>query len=156
MGPIPRQVTVMNQTWALKPDTYLDWLRKLHRNQPKTFSLHFFTGRWIYSSEPDVLKAIYSTKFKDSGVELIRRNTKFTVPFADKGVNAIDGEDWMFSRALIKPFFVRDVYHDTDRIKPFADSFPNLFPGDGETFGVQPFLQRWFLDINSGFIFGNP
>ncbi|KAB8067550.1 cytochrome P450 [Aspergillus leporis] len=146
--------TVMSQMWALKSDTYLDWLRKLHSNQPKTFSLQFFTGRWIYSTEPDVLKAVYSTKFKDFGVEPIRRNSKFTMPFADKGVNTTDGENWMFSRALIKPFFDRDVYHDTDRIKPFADSFLNLFPGDGETFDVQPFLQRWFLDINSDFIFG--
>lgn len=77
------------------------------------------------------------------------------MPFADKGVNTTNGEDWHFSRALTKPFFERDVYHDTDRIKLFADSFMALFPTvDGETFDVQLLLQRWFLDINSDFIFG--
>ncbi|KAF4911602.1 Cytochrome P450 monooxygenase tenA [Colletotrichum viniferum] len=149
--------TVYGQMTALKTDTYLDWLQALHKGhkKSKTFSLQFFTGRWIYTIEPDILKAVYSTKFKDFGVEPIRRNSKFTMPFADKGVNTTDGEDWQFSRALIQPFFERDVYHDTGRIKSFADSFMALFPAvDGETFDVQPLLQRWFLDINSDFIFG--
>lgn len=150
--------TVYSQMRALRTDSYLDWLQSLHhshRKSSKTFSLQFFTGRWIYTTEPDILKAVYSTKFKDFGVEPIRRNSKFTMPFADKGVNTTDGEDWQFSRALIQPFFERDVYHDTDRIKPFADDFLALFPAiQGETFDVQPLLQRWFLDINSDFIFG--
>ncbi|KAK2738129.1 cytochrome p450 alkane [Colletotrichum kahawae] len=165
--------TVYGQMTALKTDTYLDWSQALHKGhkEPKTFSLQFFTGRWIYTIDPDILKTVYSTKFKDFGVEPIRRNSnppqlqsaatpirrnsKFTMPFADKGVNTTDGEDWQFSRALIQPFFERDVYPDTGRIRSFADSFMSLFPAvDGETFDIQPLLQRWFLDINSDFIFG--
>ncbi|KUI71755.1 Cytochrome P450 52A3-A [Cytospora mali] len=65
-----------------------------------------------------------------------------------------DGDDWAFSRLLIKPFFEREVYHDTDRLVPFVDRFLGLFTKDGETFDVQPLLQRWFLDINTDFIFG--
>ncbi|KXJ87993.1 putative cytochrome P450 monooxygenase [Microdochium bolleyi] len=147
--------TVIGQIRALKNDYYLDWLRKLHAGRAKTFSLRFFGGRWFYSSEPEILKAVYATSFQDFGVEPIRRNSRITMPFADKGVNTTDGEDWHFSRQLIKPFFERDVYHNTDRVKPFADDFLALFPtSDGETFDVQPLLQRWFLDLNTDFIFG--
>ncbi|RYP62899.1 hypothetical protein DL770_009508 [Monosporascus sp. CRB-9-2] len=146
--------TVISQVRALRGDYYLDWLRKLHAGRPKTFSLRFFGTRWFYTSEPEILKAVYATNFKDFGVEPIRRNSKITMPFADKGVNTTDGEDWAFSRVLIKPFFERDVYHNTDRIAPFADRFLDLFAKDGETFDVMPLLQRWFLDINTDFIFG--
>lgn len=146
--------TVVSQVRALRGDYYLDWLRKLHAGRPKTFSLRFFGTRWFYSSEPEILKAVYATNFKDFGVEPIRRNSKITMPFADKGVNTTDGEDWHFSRDLIKPFFERDVYHNTERIRPFADRFLGLFPKNDETFDVMPLLQRWFLDINTDFIFG--
>ncbi|RYP26074.1 hypothetical protein DL767_008177 [Monosporascus sp. MG133] len=145
---------VISQIWALRRDYYLDWLRKLHASRSKTFSLRFFGARWFCTSEPEILKAVYATNFKDFGVEPIRRNSKITMPFADKGVNTTDGEDWAFSRVLIKPFFERDVYHNTDRIAPFADRFLDLFAKDGETFDVMPLLQRWSLDINTDFIFG--
>jgi cytochrome P450 monooxygenase len=85
----------------------------------------------------------------------MRRNSKITMPFAEKGANTTDGEDWVHSRALIQPFFERSVYHDTDRIAPFADGFLKLLPAkDGETVDVQPLMQRWFVDITTDFIFG--
>ena len=71
------------------------------------------------------------------------------MPFADKGVNTTDGEDWEFSRLLIKPFFERNVYTDTDRIKVHADHFLSLIPADGETFDAQPLVQRWVITLNA-------
>ena len=135
--------TVISQIRALRQDRYLEWLRDLHANMPKTFSLNYFGGRWIYSTEPEILKAVYATNFKDFGVAPIRRHTKGSMPFADKGINTTDGEDWLFSKNLIKPFFERDVYTDTDRIAMYADRFMTLFPKDGETFDVQPLIQLW-------------
>ncbi|RDL32694.1 Uncharacterized protein BP5553_09150 [Venustampulla echinocandica] len=145
---------VISQVRALRRDYYLDWLRDLHANRPKTFTLRFFGMRWFYSIEPEVLKAVYATNFKDFGVEPIRRDSRITMPFADKGVNTTDGDDWAHSRVLIKPFFERDVYHNTERIAPFADRFLSLLPQDGEEVDVQPLIQRWFLDITTEFIFG--
>ncbi|KAF3491692.1 Cytochrome P450 52A13 [Arthroderma uncinatum] len=145
---------VWSQAIALRQNRYLEWLKDLHANMPKTFSINFFGGRWIYSIEPEVLKAVYATNFKDFGVEPIRRHTKGSMPFADKGVNTTDGEDWALSRQLIKPFFERDVYTSIDRITPFVDRFMELLPCDGEKFDIQPLIQRWFLDLTSEFIFG--
>jgi hypothetical protein len=134
---------VFSQIRALRQNRYLDWLSDLHANMPKTFSLNYFGSRWIYSIEPEMLKAVYATNFKDFGVAPIRRHTKGSMPFADKGINTTDGEDWQFSKTLIKPFFERDVYTDTDRIALYADRFLALLPQDGETFDVQPLIQRW-------------
>lgn len=145
---------VLGQLRALRHDCYLEWLRNLHAGMPKTFSINYFGMRWIYSIEPEILKAVYATNFKDFGVAPIRRHTKGSMPFADKGVNTTDGDDWAFSRLLIKPFFERDVYTNTDRIAPFADRLLALLPADGETVDVQPLMQRWFLDLTTDFMFG--
>ncbi|EGX88220.1 cytochrome P450 monooxygenase, putative [Cordyceps militaris CM01] len=146
----------ISQGRALQQNRYLEWLRDLHASMPhtKTFSVKFVGHRWIYSTEPEILKAVYATNFQEFGVEPIRQHPPGFKPFADKGVSTSDGQDWAFSRTLIKPFFERSVYISTDRIRPFADKFLSLIPEDGETFDIQPLLQRWFLDITSEFIFG--
>ncbi|OAA53532.1 Cytochrome P450 [Cordyceps fumosorosea ARSEF 2679] len=146
----------ISQGRALQQNRYLEWLRDLHASMPrtKTFSVNFGGYRWIYSIEPEILKAVYATNFQDFGVEPIRQHPPGFKPFAEKGVSTSDGEDWAFSRSLIKPFFERSVYVSTDRVKPFADKFLTFIPEDGETFDIQPLLQRWFLDMTSEFIFG--
>ncbi|KAM3440025.1 hypothetical protein NHJ13734_003460 [Beauveria thailandica] len=147
---------VISQGRALREHRYLEWLRDLHASMPhtKTFSANYGGYRWIFSIEPEILKAVYATNFQSFGVEPIRQHPPGFQPFAHKGVSTSDGDDWSFSRTLIKPFFERSVYVSTDRIKPFADKFMTLLPDDGETFDMQPLLQRWFLDITSEFIFG--
>ncbi|KAH6891327.1 cytochrome P450 [Thelonectria olida] len=147
---------VRAQINALKGDYYLPWLRGLHHGMPKTFSIKFFGRRQIYTSEPENLKAMTATNFHDFGIEPMRRHTKGSMPFADKGISTVDGKNWEFSRFLLKPFFYREVYTSTDRIKPFADRFMALIPGDGESFNMQPLIQRWFLDLTTNFIFGKP
>jgi len=110
---------------------------------PKTFSIRLMGMNWIFSIEPDILKAVYATNFEDFGVEPIRRHSKGAHPFADKGVNTTDGKDWEFSRFHIKPFFEREVYTSTERITPHAEGFLRMLPEDGVSFDVQPLLQRW-------------
>ncbi|KAH7015467.1 cytochrome P450 [Ilyonectria destructans] len=147
---------VRAQIKALKGDYYLPWLINLHANMPKTFAINFFGKRQIYTSEPENLKAMTATNFHDFGIEPMRRHTKGSMPFADKGISTVDGKDWEFSRFLLKPFFYREVYTSTDRIKPFADHFMSLIPEDGESFNMQSLIQRWFLDLTTNFIFGKP
>ncbi|KAK0120179.1 hypothetical protein ONS95_011585 [Cadophora gregata] len=145
---------VFTMVRALRTNKYLEWLSNLHANMPKTFSIIFFGGRWIYTTEPEILKAVYATNFKDFGVSPIRRHSKGSYPFADKGINTTDGEDWEFSKFLVKPFFEREVYTSLLRIEQHVDKFMTLLPKDGETFDIQPLLQLWFLDVTSEFIFG--
>ncbi|KAJ5909076.1 cytochrome P450 [Penicillium taxi] len=144
----------LSQFLALRGHYFIPWLAKMHINMPKTFSFTFLGTRQIYTIEPENLKALTAINWKDFGISPIRRNSKASMPFADKGVNTVDGEDWVFSRFLIKPFFDRKVYTSTDRIAPFVDHFLHLLPDDGKAFDIQPHLQRWFLDVTTKFIFG--
>lgn len=40
----------------------------------------------------------------------MRRKNKATHPFANKGVNTVDGKEWDFSHFLIKPFFMLETF----------------------------------------------
>ncbi|KZL83307.1 cytochrome p450 52a13 [Colletotrichum incanum] len=130
---------VISQVRAIRGHRFLSWLSNLYGSMAvKTFSINMFGTKWIYITEPEILKAVYATNFKDFGVTPIAAFRKGLVPFADKGAITTDGEEWEHSRLLIKPFFDRQLLPDT-----------------GETVDVQPLLQRWFLDIATEFIFSN-
>lgn len=139
---------VYSQISALKHHYYLEWLRRLHANRPKTFAINFFGIKQICTIEGENLKAIQATNFKDFGLEPMRRKTKGGMPFADKGISTTDGKNWEFARYLVKPFFYREVYASIDRVRPYVDKFMTLLPKeDGITFDAQPLIQRWVSPI---------
>ncbi|GAW18019.1 hypothetical protein ANO14919_074880 [Xylariales sp. No.14919] len=145
-----------SQWKALKQQTFLSWLQGMHEGQPKTFKVKFLGKRQIFTKDPENLKHMVAVVNKNFGISPLRRYKNIGYPFADKGVNTTDGEDWAFSRFLIKPFFYREVYTDVERIRRYTDEMFTLLPPDGETFNMQPLLQRWFLDAVTHFIFGEP
>ncbi|KAL2810745.1 cytochrome P450 [Aspergillus granulosus] len=146
----------LSQWKALTQHYYIPWLRKIHHNRPKTFTTKFLGTRQIYTIEPENLKAMTALVWRDFGIRPLRGFKGYGKPFADKGVNTVDGDDWVFSRFLIKPFFDRDVYTSTERLRPYVDHFLRILPPDGQTYNVQPYVQRWFLDVTTDFIFGSP
>ncbi|KAI3332922.1 cytochrome P450 [Ustulina deusta] len=142
---------------SLRNHTFLLWLRNLHATGPgksKTFTIDFLGRHYIHTIEPENMKALSATVWKDFGVEPLRRKTGASMPFADKGVNTTDGHDWEFSRFLIKPYFMREAFSNTDRLKEHTDNLLSLIPLDGSTFDMQTLMQRWFLDTSSHFLFG--
>ncbi len=136
---------------SLKQDYFLVWLNRIHRNRPKTFLVNFFGSRFIYTIEPENMKSMSAINWKDFAVGPMRRNNKATHPFADKGVNTVDGEEWKYSRELIKPFFVREAFTNTGRLSRHVDRLFSLFPEDGETFNIQPLIQLW---VSRSFLMG--
>lgn len=128
---------------ALKQDSFLHWLRWRHKNNPKTFLVNFVGSRFIWTSEAENMKAMSTANWQDFAVGPMRRKNTAAHPFADKGVNTTDGEDWKFSRFLIKPFFVREAFGNTKRLERHVDRLFGAFSGDGEVFDIQPLIQRW-------------
>lgn len=131
---------------SLKNHTFLLWLRNLHETGPgkaKTFTIDFLGRHVIHTIEPENMKALSATVWKDFGVEPLRRKSGACMPFADKGVNTTDGHDWVFSRFLIKPYFLREAFSNTDRLKVHTDNLLSLIPLDGSTFDMQTLMQRW-------------
>ena len=134
---------VFGMAKSLRNDYFLVWLNKVHENLPKTFLVNFVGTRFIYTIEPENMKSMSAINWQDFAVGPMRRNNKATAPFADKGVNTVDGHEWEFSRFLIKPFFKRETFTDTSRLTLHVDRVLEQLPADGETVNIQPLIQRW-------------
>ncbi|CBF80485.1 hypothetical protein AN8411.2 [Aspergillus nidulans FGSC A4] len=145
---------VFGMAKSLRNDYFLVWLNKVHENLPKTFLVNFVGTRFIYTIEPENMKSMSAINWQDFAVGPMRRNNKATAPFADKGVNTVDGHEWEFSRFLIKPFFKRETFTDTSRLTLHVDRVLEQLPADGETVNIQPLIQRWFLDVTTASLFG--
>lgn len=145
---------VLGMAKSLRRDYFLVWLNQIHKNMPKTFMVNFVGSRFIYTIEPANMKAMSAINWRDFAVGPMRRNNKATHPFADKGVNTVDGKEWEFSRFLIKPFFMREAFTNTQRLARHVDRLFDIFPEDGETVDIQPLVQRWFLDNTTESLFG--
>lgn len=130
---------------AAKNHSFLQWLHKLHiTGKAKTITFNFFGKRFVHTIEPENMKALFATPvWKDFGVGPLRRNNRATMPFADKGVGTVDGPEWEFSRTIIKPYFVREAYTNTQRLEKHTDNLLSLIPQDGSTFDMQILMQRW-------------
>lgn len=138
---------VFTMVSSLKKHTYLLWLRNLHvAGKAKTVTYSFFGTRFIHTTEPENMKAIFATPvWKHFGVAPLRRNNRATMPFADRGVGTVDGHEWEFSKSLIKPGFARKAVIDTQRLEEHTDNLLSLIPEDGSTFDMQMLLQRWVI-----------
>lgn len=123
---------------------WLPWQKELFAAQrAKTFRVNFLGTRAIYTSEPDNMKAMSTTSWRQFGLEQIRRGNGAADPVAGPGVSTVDGPMWDISRDLIKPYFTRDGYSDLGRLEVHVKRLLDLIPCDGSTFDMQPLLQRW-------------
>ena len=95
------------------------------------------------------MKALSATVWKNFAVKPMRRLNKVSLPCAVKGVNTTDGHMWEFSRFLIKPYFVREAFSNTNRLQVQTDNLMNLTTTDESTFDMQMLLQRWVRKVSS-------
>ncbi|KAF2836541.1 cytochrome P450 [Patellaria atrata CBS 101060] len=115
-----------------------------------------FGKRSVQTIEPDNIKAILATNFKD--YELASGRYKQFSPLLGKGIFTTDGEAWEHSRALFRPQFARDMINDLDSIERHVQALFRAIPkaNDGWTteFDLMPLLFRLTLDTATEFLFG--
>lgn len=116
----------------------------------------FFT----MTGDPENLKALLSTQFKDYGH--LYRHTMFLPLFGD-GVFTLDGPGWQHTRTLLRPQFTREQIshvHIIERnlqaiIKAFKDHYNEAGPHGGEKYlDIQPFFFKLTIDTATEFMFG--
>lgn len=71
----------------------------------KTVRLQMVSGFSTMTTDPENLKAILTTQFKDFGHD--KRHTYFFPLFGD-GIFTLDGQGWQHTRALLRPQFTRE------------------------------------------------
>jgi hypothetical protein len=74
--------------------------RQLAEVSIDTFSINSLGSRLIYTMEPENVKTIFATNFKDFGIPQTRKDA---LAIFGPGIFSSDGHFWEASRALLRP-----------------------------------------------------
>lgn len=98
----------------------------------------------VNTAEPENIKAILSTKFKDFELPKRRKET-FAATFGH-GIFTTDGEEWAASRALLRPSFTRSLIGDLQVFESHISKMISKIPINGSTVDLQDLFFKLTLD----------
>ncbi|PYI18962.1 cytochrome P450 [Aspergillus violaceofuscus CBS 115571] len=117
-----------------------------------TFASRRLLKYTIVTIEPENIKTILSTRFRDYG--LAHRRPIFQ-PLLGEGIFDTDGAHWAASRALIRPNFTKDQVADLAAFEALIPALLAHIPRDGATaVDLQDLFFRYTIDSATDFLFG--
>ena len=117
-----------------------------------TLQVRIFRRDLIFTTEPENIKTILSTKFNDFGLGNLRKDTLGPV-FGD-GIFTSDGKAWEHSRAMIRPSFTRQQVGDMGSYEHHFQHMLKHIPKDGSTVDLQDLFFSLTMDSATEFLFG--
>ncbi|KAL8882702.1 MAG: hypothetical protein Q9198_000335, partial [Flavoplaca austrocitrina] len=127
------------------------WLysHSLHKGSP-TVELYLGTQRFVFTADPENIKAILATKFQDYGKgQSFHEDWK---DFLGDGIFNVDGEKWQASRHLIRPQFSQERLHDLDILENHVQKAIAKVDGHGQEVDVADLFYRLTLDATTDFL----
>jgi cytochrome P450 len=110
--------------------------------------------RCIFTMDPENIKAILATQFKDYG-----KGSRFHndwAPFLGDSIFTTDGKQWRASRQLLRPQFVKQRVSDLSiferHVQILLGYIINI--GNGERVDIKDLFLRYTLDTATEFLFG--
>ncbi|KAG0645264.1 Cytochrome P450 monooxygenase himC [Hyphodiscus hymeniophilus] len=105
---------------------------------------------WV-TREPENVKAILATNFKDFG---IGQRFKALGALLGQGIFTSDGALWEHSRALVRPSFTKSQVADLDTFETHIQHLIAKIPRDGSTVDLQTLFFQLTLDSATEFLLG--
>ena len=97
---------------------------------PYTIEHNIASQRFIFTADPDIIKAVLATQFSDYGKgQPFHEDWK---DFLGDGIFNTDGQMWQNSRQLIRPQFIRDRVSDLAIFEKHVGKLINLMGGKGQ------------------------
>ena len=107
----------------------------------------------ISTLEPENLKCILSTKFKDFNIDHYRKVALQSV--MGEGIFSSDGAFWHHSRELLRPIFARAQIDDPTFLETHGEDLIKAIYAKGDNeFDLQPLFSSASLDVITEFLFG--
>lgn len=117
-----------------------------------TWTQLFLGDRVINTAEPENIKAILATQFKE--FELPPRRKVAFRPTFGHGIFTTDGKEWENSRALLRPNFTRSQVGDLETFESHIKALIKRIPTNGETVDLQQLFFMLTMDSATEFLFG--
>jgi hypothetical protein len=131
----------------------LEELRLRYKMMGVNTYTHLILGdRNIMTCEPENIKAVLATQFKD--FDLPPRRKDAFAPIFGRGIFTTDGHEWEASRALLRPSFIRSQVGDIETFEHHISKLIARIPRDGSTVDLQKLFFMLTLDSVTDFLFG--
>ena len=137
---------------AVRSKNYLNRLRQLYKENGNTYSSHSTFSLRIHTIEPENLKAVLSTNFRDYVLNPERKEA--FRPFLGQGALTTDGTQWEHSRALLRPSFSRSQVGDLAMFDKHVTNLIRCIPCDGSTIDLASLFFRLTADMITDYMFG--
>lgn len=118
-----------------------------------TIRLHQLTNTTVFTKEPEVIKSVLATHFKEFD---LGRRYQFLAPFLGDGVFTLSGSGWYHSRQLLRPQFASDIVsrvQDLEKATQVLIGILNRESNNGYI-DAQDLFFRLTLDTATEFLFG--
>lgn len=137
---------------AHKRKNLLSTKRANYKKYGLTHSSRIATSSTILTIEPENIKAVMTTNFKDFEVGTPRRRA-FS-PVVTNTVLMADGAEWEHLRAFLKPSFTRSQVGDLETLEFHVKHLINAIPSDGSTLDLADLFFRYSADVVTDLMFG--
>ncbi|MCJ1260480.1 hypothetical protein MMC22_000341 [Lobaria immixta] len=107
---------------------------------------------FILTIEPENLKTVLATKFKDWNLPDQRKSA--FLPLLGHGIFTTDGAAWQHSRELLRPNFIRSQVGDLNTFESHVGHLIQAIPRDNSTIDLQELFFRLTIDSATEFLFG--
>ncbi|KAK0186724.1 cytochrome P450 [Armillaria mellea] len=129
--------------------------QKLSEQYGNTFSFSTLSSKWVFTSEPEHIKAVLAMQFRNFEKGSIVFNA--TKALLGVGVFSTDGEMWKFHRTMTRPFFNKERISNFDNFERHAVSTITQIKArlrEGYPVDFQDVVARFTLDSATEFLFG--
>lgn len=137
---------------ANKNHKLLDLIHRRNQQYGTIYSLKVASMSIVSTTEPEILKTVLATNFKDWNLPDVRK-AAFN-PLLGKGIFTTDGAEWQHSRDLLRPNFVRNQVADLATFERHIQKLIKAIPRDGSTADLQELFFRLTIDSATEFLFG--
>ncbi len=137
---------------AINRKTFLREVKAQYEKYGTTHSSRLTTFPVINTIEPDNVKAVLSTNFKDFVVGSTRRRA--FGPVIANSILVADGVEWEHSRAFLKPSFTRSQVGDLATLEVHVKNLIEAVPRDGSTVDLAELFLRFTADVTTDMMFG--
>lgn len=137
---------------AARTKTFLAHRKGHYESYGNTFSSKLSTLSVISTIEPENIKTVLSTAFKDYIVGAPRRDA--FLPILGNSILLADGAQWEHSRALLRPSFARSQVSDLSILDNHVEDLLRAIPRDGSTVDLGDLFLRYTADVTTDFMFG--
>lgn len=137
---------------AVNRKTFLRDLKAQYEEYGTTHSSRLTTFPVINTIEPENIKAVLSTNFKDFVVGSTRRRA--FGPVIANSILVADGVEWEHSRAFLKPSFTRSQVGDLATLEVHVQNLIEAIPRDESTVDLAELFLRFTADVTTDVMFG--